>query len=502
MSFFRYQNSHIMDQRFETLDPEDWEKSRALLHRMVDDAIDYLSQVRERPIWQPMPDEVIHHFTEKAPAEPTDAEAVYKEFCEYVLPYPMGNIHPGFWAWYMGNGTLSGVVGDFWASVMNPNLGGGNHAANQVEEQVLNWMKEIIGFPAASSGLLVSGGSMANFVGLAVARNHKAGYDIRKKGLITEEAVPMRVYASTEVHSCNQKALELLGLGADSLYKIPVDKDYTINVEALRSQIQKDRQTGIKPICLIATSGTVNTGAIDDLEALADIAENEGLWLHVDGAIGAIAMLADNVKEQLTGIERADSVALDLHKWLHMPFEAGCVLVKNDSAHKGTFSLIPEYLAKNTRGVASGRLWFSEYGLQLSRRFRALKVWMSIKEHGTKKFGRMIARNVEQAHYLGQRIAKESDLELMAPIGLDIVCFRYNPGGMNLEQLNALNKEIKVLLEERAIAIPGYTTLNGKYCIRIAIANHRSTYSDFDELVDQILAIGSQISNIFIKQHS
>ncbi len=477
---------------FETLDPKDWEKSRLLLHQMVDDAIDYLSTIRERPIWQPMPETVLDYFKEGFPQEPSNPEKVYQEFTQFVLPYPMGNVHPNFWAWYMGNGTLSGVMGDFWASLMNPNLGGGNHAANQVEEQVINWMKSIMSFPVQSSGLLVSGGSMANFVGLAVARNTKAGFDIRNKGLRADAAQPMAVYASTEVHSCNQKALELLGLGAESLRKIAVKADYSIDIAQLRKQIIKDRQDGIKPICIIGTSGTVNTGAIDDLPALADIAEEEKLWFHVDGAIGAIAILSDAVKDQLTGIERADSVALDLHKWLHMPFEAGCVLIKNEQAHKNTFSLIPEYLAKNTRGVGSGKLWFSEYGLQLSRRFRALKIWMSLKEHGTKKFGRMISRNVEQAHYLGKKINQASKLELVAPIGLDIVCFRLNPGGLSQEKLNKLNQEIKLRLEEAAIAIPGYTTLSGKYCIRVAIANHRSTTADFDYFVHNILAFGEK----------
>jgi glutamate/tyrosine decarboxylase-like PLP-dependent enzyme len=204
-------------------------------------------------------------------------------------------------------------------------------------------------------------------------------------------------------------------------------------------------------------------------------------------------MISDVVRPQLKGLERADSVALDLHKWLHMPFEAGCVLVKDKESHKRTFSLIPEYLAKNTRGLASGEDWFSEYGLQLSRRFRALKVWMSLKEHGTKRFGRMIDKNVAQAHYLGQLIKNHGHLELVAPIGLDIVCFRYNPGGKSLHELNALNKEIKLQLEERAIALPGYTTLNGLYCIRIAISNHRTTNEDFDDLVHDVIAIGREL---------
>ena len=475
---------------FETLDPQDWEQSKALMHKMVDDAYDYVENVRDRKIWQNMPEDVLSSFETELPRLPSDAESVYKELQNNVLPYPMGNIHPRFWAWYMGNGTISGVMGDFWASILNPNLGGGNHAAHKVEEQVINWIKEIIEFPKLASGLLVSGGSMANYAALAVARNVKAGYDIRAEGLKANNLV---FYASTEVHSCNTKAVELLGLGTKGLKKIKVNNDYTINIEALKQQIQEDKANGLQPTCIIGTSGTVNTGAVDDLNAIADFCETENLWFHVDGAIGAIAMLSEKLKPQLKGLERAHSVALDLHKWLHMPFEAGCVIVKDNIEHKNTFSLIPEYLAKNTRGLASGDDWFSEFGLQLSRRFRALKVWMSLKEHGSERFGRMISRNVDQAHYLGGLINSNTNLELLAPIGMDIVCFRYNPGNKSLDELNVINKEIKLQLEERAIALPGYTTLNDKYCIRCAISSHRVTNEDFDVLVESVINIGESL---------
>jgi glutamate/tyrosine decarboxylase-like PLP-dependent enzyme len=477
------------DHGFETLDPQDWPAMRALAHRMVDDAMTYLETVRERPVWQSVPPDIVASFEAPVPRAPEGAQAAYEAFTTQVLPYPMGNIHPRFWAWYMGNGTVGGALAEFLAAVMNSNLGGGSHAANLVEAQVIRWLKDMLGFPASASGLLVSGGSMANLVGLTVARNAGAGADVRREGVAAAPR-PLTVYASAEVHSCNQKAMELLGLGSQALRRVPVQDDYTIDLAALQRMLGEDRAAGRQPICVIGTAGTVNTGAIDDLDVLADLCAREGLWFHVDGAIGAVAVLAENVRPRLRGIERADSVALDLHKWMHIPFEAGCVLVRDEPAHRSTFSLTPEYLEHGNRGLAGGNLWFSDYGIQLSRQFRALKIWMSIKEHGLDRFGRMIARNVEQARYLGSLIAAQPQLELTAPIGLDIVCFRFNPGGSDDTALDALNRELLLQLQEQGIAAPSYTTIRNRYCLRVAVANHRSRNSDFDALIEAVLRIG------------
>ena len=473
----------------ETLDPEDWPALRKLAHGAVDEALDYLQQVRQRPVWQPTPADVAARFHEPLPRQPQGAEQAYRDFREQVLPFQMGNTHPRFWGWFMGNGTAFGALGDFLAATVNPNMGGGNHVGNLVESQVVDWCKEIVGLPLDCGGLLVSGGSMANFVGLAVARSAGAAVDVRAEGVA---ALPksLTFYASTEVHSCIQKAVELLGHGAKSLRKIPVDERYRIDLAALARAVSADRAAGFLPCAVVGSAGTINTGSVDDLAGLAAFCEREKLWFHVDGAIGAVVALAPHQRRLVRGMERADSVALDLHKWLHIPFEAGCVLVRDRKAHRDTFSLTPEYLAHAQRGLASGADWFSDYGLQLSRGFRALKVWLSFKEHGLDKYGRLIEQNMAQAERLGELVSAASELELMAPVGLNIACFRYRGAGGTQLELNELNEELLIRLHEGGVVAPSYTKLNGSYCLRAAIVNHRTRTADLALLIDEVLKIG------------
>ena len=469
----------------ETLDPDDWDALRAIAHRAVDDSFDFLQTIRERPVWRAVPAAVLERLRGPAPRAAEGAQAAYQDFREIVLPYPTGNAHPRSWGWFRGNGTVFGAVGDFLAAIVNPNMGGGNHVANHVEAQVVDWCKEIVGFPATASGLLVSGGSMANFVGLTVARNALPGLNVRAAG-VASVAQPLITYASVEVHSCVQKAIEALGLGAQSLRKVPVDEAYAIDTAALERMIEADRAAGARPFCVIGNAATINTGAVDDLDALASICARQGLWFHVDGAIGALLALAPAHRHLVRGMERADSVTLDLHKWLHVPFEAACAIVRDRKAHREAFALTPEYLEHTERGIASGSLWFSEYGLQLSRGFKALKVWLSIKEHGLDKFGRLIEQNIAQAQELAGLLRAEPHFELMAPVPTNIVCFRVNPGGMTEQALNALNEELLVRLHESGIAAPSYTTLQGRYCLRAAIVNHRTVSEDLHVLVREL----------------
>jgi len=478
----------------ETLDPDDWESMRALAHRAVDDGFEWLRTVRERPVWQPTPEQVLARFHERLPRAPQGAERAYEEFRDLILPYPMGNVHPRFWAWYMGNGTPLGAIGDFLGAIVNPNMGGGNHVANHVESQVVDWCKEIVGLPLSSGGLLVSGGSVANLVCLAVARNAAADCDLRALGVRGMPA-PLVFYTSVEAHSCMQKSLELMGLGSNSLRKVAVDSDFQIDIAALEAAVAEDRAAGRVPACVIGNAGTINTGAVDDLAALAQLCARHDLWFHVDGAIGAVAAVAPRHGHFFAGMERADSVALDLHKWLHVPFEAGCAIVRDRALHRATFSLTPEYLEHAERGLAAGSLWFSEFGPQLSRGFRALKVWLSFKEHGLDKFGRLIDRNIDQAHELAALLRNLPGFEMMAPVKLNIVCFRYRPRRVPEERWNAFNEELLIRLHESGIAAPSYTTLDGRYCLRAAIANHRTRSGDLGMMVEAVARIAAEMES-------
>lgn len=475
----------------ETLDPDNWSDVEALAHRIMDDGIDYLRAVRDRPVWREMPAEVRAFFTSPLPRSPAPLGDVYREVTETVMPYPMGNVHPRFWAWYMGASNFAGALGDFLAAIQGSNVGGGHHAAAMMDQQVVSWCKEMIGFPASASGTLVSGGSMANIIGLTVARNVKAGIDVREYGVAALEK-PLRFYASDQVHTCHRKGLETLGLGNQALRRIPTDAVLRIDLAALRAAIAEDRAAGFKPACVIGTAGTVNTGAIDDLHALANLVEDEGLWLHVDGCIGALIAIAPSNAYRVAGIERADSVALDPHKWLHAPIEAGCALIRDATAHRNAFAVTPEYLEKTPRGLASAN-WLSDYSLQTSRGFRALKVWMALKEHGIEKFGRLIDQNIEQAHYLTALVEAEPLLELVAPTNISIVCFRYRPDETDVGDLKALNTEIMLRLQEEGIAVLSDTTVHGEHCLRVAIDNHRTRRSDLDLLIRETIRIGNKV---------
>lgn len=480
-----------MSEDSESLDPVDWETYRAIAHRMVDDAVEYIRDVRSRPVWQDMPPDVRARFRNGVPEHGVPLHEVYRQVVTDVLPYPMGNIHPRFWMWYMGASNFTGAMGDFLAAILGSNLGGGDHAAAEIDKQVVDWMKEMVGYPAQASGTLVSGGSMANLIGLTVARNAMSGIDLRKEG-VGALSSPMRFYGSDQIHSCHRIAVEAMGLGDRALRRVSSDAECRMSLTALRKAIAEDRAAGLRPACVIATAGTVNTGAIDDLAAIADLCAEEGLWMHVDGCIGGLLAISPAGRGLVDGIARADSIAIDPHKWLHAPFEVGCALVRDADAHLGTFSVTPEYLEAAPRGIASGA-WLHDFGLQTSRGFRALKVWMALKEHGLAKFGRLIDQDLAHARYLSEHIAATKDLDLCFPGVINIVCFRYDPGGLSEVALKCLNSEIMVQMQETGIAAVSDTTVRGLHCLRAAINNHRTTTSDLDILVEEVARIGAAL---------
>lgn len=474
------------------LDPENWEEMKKLGYEMVDDMISFLQNIPTQPSWKEIPEEVKQHFEQDIPTEPQAAKEVYEEFKQYILPFPKGNIHPRFWAWVQGTGTVMGAFSEMLAAAMNPNVTIGEHVAMYVDQQIVKWCKQMLHYPLAASGILLSGGSMANITGLTVARNHHIKA-VRSQGLQNRGA-QFIVYCSEETHSCIIKAAEIIGLGNDAVRQIKTNEGYQMDVICLEEQIKADIARGLQPFCVVATTGTVNTGAIDPLEAIHSICQTYNLWLHIDGAYGALAKLDPTLAQELKYIEQADSVAFDLHKWLHVPYELGCLLVKNAQAHRDTFAITPNYLLQTERGLAGGLDSINNYGFELSRSFKALKVWMSLKEFGVDKYASLIAKNNEQARYLGHQVSKHAQLRLLTPVTMSIVCFQFVAPALDTETINQLNQEIIVQLQEQGIASPSSTILKGNYCIRVCIVNHKTKKNDLDVLVDSVVKIGEHLS--------
>jgi len=477
----------------ESLDPESWEALRAHGHQVLDELLDWLRTLRERPVWQPVPEDVREALRSPLPLEGQGLEAAWQDFRGQVLPYPWGNVHPRFWGWVNGTGTPSGVLAELATAVLNTNAGGGHQAAPYLERQVVDWCKTMLGFPATASGVLVTGGSVANLVALAAARD-AADPGIGLNGLGATPR-PLVFYASSETHNSVDKAVRLLGLGQRALRAVPVTADFRIDLGELEQAIAADRAAGLRPCCVVGNAGTVNTAAIDDLAALADLCRRESLWFHVDGAFGALAALSESLRPLVAGLERADSIAFDLHKWMYMPYDVGCVLVRDPEAHRRPFATHASYLARLERGAAPNDHDPGSLGPELSREFRGLKIWLQLKEHGIAKYARLIEQNVAQAKYLAGLVHRHSELELLAPVALNIVCLRYCPAQdpREDERLNALNREILMRVQERGIAVPSATTLHGKFAIRVAITNHRTVSADLDLFAAKVVEIGREV---------
>lgn len=457
--------------RDESLDPEAWDAFRVSAHCALDTMIDHLAGLRGKPVWQAPPEETRAHFRAPLPRSGEDFDAVLDTFRADILPYGSGNTHPLFMGWVQGAGTPVGMVADMLAAGINANCGGRDHIALDVERQIVVWMAELFGFPSDASGLFLTGSSQANFCALIVARR-AAMEAVRRDGLV--RAPQLVAYTSSEAHSCIVQAMELSGIGSAHLRLVPVDGTRAMRVGALDAMIEQDRAAGLLPFLVVGTAGTVNTGAIDDLTAIADLCAAKKLWFHVDGALGALAALSHDVAPALRGLERADSIAFDFHKWTHVPYDAGFLLVRDPRAHKAAFANPAAYLQREPEGLAAGETWPVDLGPDLSRSFRALKTWFTFKVHGSEKLGRAISRTCGLARHLAAQIEASQDFVLAAPVRLNIVCFR--PAGRNAD----LVRDIVMDLHTTGSAAPSVTQLDGAPVIRAAILNHRTTADDID----------------------
>ena len=481
-----------------------WEWSlddiRRVGHLVVELIAHHLTSLPERPVFRPFPPELAERFLDASvPLAGQAPEEILAAFARDVEPYPFGNGHPRFYGWINSPPSILGIFAEALAAAMNPSVAGGNHAATYVERQVLNWLRNLLGFPTSSMGLLVSGGSMATLTGLAVARHvqlkAKLGMDVRASGLQGVGRRPL-VYTSTEGHSCIRKAVELLGLGSDNLRKVPVDAQRRMQVPALEAAIQQDLEAGHMPIAVAASAGTVNSGAIDPLAALRSLCDQYGLWLHVDGAYGAPAILSKQYRQEIEPIALADSVALDPHKWLYVPVEAGLVLIRDGQAMRDTFSLVPPYLRNDGQtSEIFGLPWYSEYGFQQTRGFRALKVWMSLRHHGLAGYAEAIERDIALAEYLASLVDTNEDLQRLAS-GLSVVCFRYAPPQLHAdeERLEALNKALLEALQRSGQAFLSSTTLDGTFVLRACIINPRTSAEDLERLIALVRDLGARLA--------
>jgi glutamate/tyrosine decarboxylase-like PLP-dependent enzyme len=466
-----------------SLDPSDWSDLRALGHRMLDDMFDDLETLRDGPVWQPMPEPVRAAWAEALPRAGADPDAVYADFRRLIAPYGVGNRHPRFLGWVHGGGTAIGMLAEMLAGGLNANCGGRDHAPIACERQVIRWAADMLGFPPESSGLVVTGSSMANLIAVLVARAAVLGPGVRQNGLGDAR---LTAYASAGAHLCVARALDMAGLGSDALRLVPCDRDGRMVLAALDAFVAADRQAGLSPFLVVGTAGSVDMGATDDLAALADRCAREGMWFHVDAAFGATAMLSPTLRPLFNGLERADSVAFDFHKWAQVPYDAGCIVVRDADAHRAAFARSVAYLGRHTRGLAGGEPWPVDLGPELSRGFRALKIWMTLKTYGADRMGRVVEDCCALAQRLARAIEVEPLLELAAPVALNVVCFRYAAGD------DAMQVAIAADLQEAGSFVLSTTILQGRTVLRAAFVNHRTAGQDADAIVPAVLAAGGQ----------
>jgi aromatic-L-amino-acid/L-tryptophan decarboxylase len=464
------------------LDPADWTSLRALGHRMLDDMFDRAGRAGEGPVWQPMPQTARSDVRNaQLPRQGAALPDVYDRFQSLVAPYPTGNTHPGFMGWVHGGGTMPGMLAEMLSAGLNMNCGGRDHAAVEVERTVIGWAAEMVGMPSNSSGVLVTGSSMANFIAVITA-SRKADPAFRSRGV---GAASLVGYAAATAHGCVARAFDLAGFGTDALRIVPTDAQHRMRADVLAEMIDADRAAGLRPFMVVATAGTVDCGAVDDLQALGSVARDHGLWFHVDAAFAALARLSPTYGPLLDGIEKADSLAFDFHKWAQVPYDCGCILVRDAEAHAAAFAQSLDYLTRAERGLAGNAPWFCDFGPDLSRGFRALKVWMTLQHFGADGMAEVVDRSCAVARHIEARVLAEPMLELLAPVTLNIVCFSVRD--LDDRQVASLIED----LHESGIAAPSTTRIAGRLAIRAAIVNHRTTDRDADRMLNEVLRLAA-----------
>lgn len=477
----------------ETLDPEDWNEMAALGHRMLDDMMEYLKTIRKQP-YLPPTEQAVKTLQTPLPNKGDGEEEVYDLFKKHIIPHSYKWTRPDFWGYVIGTGSPYGMLTDMAIS----GIASGSNALMFIYHQAINWIKELLEYPKEAGGVFVSGGSEANFTGLAVARNAKAEVDMKVHGM---QGVPrkMTLYCSEEAHHCLERSVELLGLGNGALRWIKTDDDCRIVLNSLKDSIKTDRKQGYHPFCIIGNAGTVNSGAFDDLNSLADLCEKENLWFHIDGAFGAWVKLSESHKHLADGLERSDSLAVDFHKWMNMPGPIGCALVKDRLAHFSTFVYghDAEYIKTQMEEFGDAVNNIFNLSLALSRPDYGSKVYMLLRAYGKDKYSDLVQQNIDQISYLTELIQKETNMEITVPVVSNIVCFRYIYDGLNEADIEKLNRTILGELWKINPWMISDTTIKGKYMLRACNVNHRSRREDFDFLVDEIRNIGARLEKEF-----
>lgn len=464
-----------MAEDFSFLDPEDWDRFRAQAHELLDVGLDRMQRAGHHP-WTPVPDDLPQRYSLE-----TRSENIVEKLWSDVLPHHGGNTHPRFWGWVQGTGLASDVLASIAGAVMNGNLGGRDHGAVYMEREIIDWTRRQMGFPEQSSGVLVSGTSQATVISFAAARV-RALSNVRNTG---QGDVKLTAYAGQGVHNATRKALELLGIGADNLRHVPL-QDGQMDAHALRDIIGQDRADGTTPFLVVGTAGSVDLGLFDNLPALADVAEQEHLWLHVDGAFGAWTRLADAPWHGLTnGIERADSLALDFHKWMYVGYDCGLALIRNRDEHRAAFAARPSYLEGAESGLAGGDPWFCDYGIDLSRGNRALRIWCALQMLGREAFAKAITRNCRQAQLMAQEVQNHPNMQVGAK-PTSCICTFTARADLPAETQSALNSKIAQDMQNAGEAVFSTTKVNGVTMLRAAITNHRTQDSDIRDAIAKV----------------